>query len=427
MQQVASHNAPSPSIVLPHFIFGGLTWLAITLLIVLFPNAFMQHYFNPKLLSITHLLVLGWITMIIFGALYQLIPVIMEVKLYSERLAIASFTFLSSGAVLLAISFWNFWLGTVMHISALLIVTAVSLFAVNIFVTGRRSIKDSIEKDFILTSVIWLLFTVAAGLALAINLTQPFLQTPHLELLKLHAHAGIVGWFIQLIIGVGSKLLPMFMVAHNLNTKKLKLAYYLINTGLIAGIASLYIQWHPGVITGICVVVMGVLSFLSFIYEAYRKRVKRHLDIGMNQSALSFIVLMISLFLILVIEFGFKPFDGFTLPMIIAYGSTLLFGFITSLIMGQTYKTLPFIIWLKVYRQQVGKGKMPLPKDLYSEKIATIQLWCFAVGFFMLLVGILIVNNKMIATSGIILFSSAALYNINIFKIILHKPITYVE
>lgn len=39
--------------------------------------------------------------------------------------------------------------------------------------------------------------------------------------LKLHAHAGIVGWFIQLITGVGSRLLPMFMASYGLDSRNL--------------------------------------------------------------------------------------------------------------------------------------------------------------------------------------------------------------
>ena len=80
MTQIASENAPSPMVVVPHYIFGGLTLLIVSLLIVFHPEAFTQHFFNPKLLAISHLLALGWISMIIFGALYQLLPVILEVK-----------------------------------------------------------------------------------------------------------------------------------------------------------------------------------------------------------------------------------------------------------------------------------------------------------------------------------------------------------
>ncbi|BBE20094.1 hypothetical protein AQPE_4285 [Aquipluma nitroreducens] len=279
-----------------------------------------------------------------------------------------------------------------------------------------------IDRTFIITSVIWLLFTVLAGLALAINQVHPFLKTSQIELLKLHSHAGIVGWFIQLIIGVSSKLLPMFMVSHHVNTKKLSVAYYAINIGLIAGLVSLFLQMKFGIVMSAIIIVPGIFSYLSFIYEAYTKRVKKQLDIGMKQTAFSFLILVIPFFLIFTLLFNFEFLNNLTLPLSVAYGSAIVIGFITSLVMGQTYKTLPFIVWLKVYRGRIGKVVLPLPKDLYSEKVAIAQLWLFAAGFVLLLLGISTTIVNLLIMSGISLFLSAALYNFNLFKIIFHKP-----
>lgn len=422
MNQIGSQNAPSPKVVIPHFVFGGLIWLVVTLLITFNSEAFTQHFFNPILLSITHLLALGWITMVIFGALYQLIPVIVEVKLYSEKLAVFSFVLLGLGTLLLAFSFWNLAFGILMFTAGGLILVAVISFLINILTTIYKSTKKSIERTFIVSAVIWLLFTVLAGLTLAINFNHPFLKPAHLELLKLHAHAGIVGWFLQLIIGVSSRLIPMFMVAHNLNTKKLNVAFYLINFALIIGIFSLFFEIKLGVTASIFIGLIGVFSYLSFLVEAYQKRIKKQLDIGMKQSAFSFLLLLIPCLLILMLLPNFSLFTAFTLPLIIAYGSILMVGFITSLIMGQTYKTLPFIVWLKVYRGKIGKLKLPLPKDLYNEKIAVAQLWLFALGIVVFLIGIISSNTFLIQLSGVILFLSVILYNINMLKIIFHQP-----
>ncbi|MEN6453098.1 MAG: hypothetical protein ABFD10_02500 [Prolixibacteraceae bacterium] len=422
MNQIASENAPSPKVVIPHYAFGGLTWLAVTLLIVIHPEAFTQHFFNPELLAITHLLVLGWITMIIFGALYQLLPVIMEVKLYSEPFAIASFIMLGMGTILLAFAFWQFSFGAILFVAATFVVLAVVFFVANVLFTAHSSTKKVIERTFIVTSASWLLFTVLAGLTLAINQVYPFLKASQIELLKLHAHAGIVGWFMQLIIGVSSKLLPMFMVSHHVSTKKLKVAYYAINLGLITGLISLFFQIKSGVILSAIIIVPGIFSYLSFIYEAYTKRVKKQLDIGMKQTAFSFLILVVPFFLIFSLLFNFKFLNNLTLPLSVAYGSAIVIGFITSLVMGQTYKTLPFIVWLKVYRGRIGKVVLPLPKDLYSEKIAIAQLWLFAIGFVLLLIGISASVITILLSGAIVLLLSATLYNFNLFKIIFHKP-----
>jgi hypothetical protein len=421
MQQVASQNAPSPGVVVPHFVFGGAAWLGAAALIALSPDAFAGHYFSPALLALTHLLVLGWMTMVIFGALYQLIPVIMEVKLFSERLALLAFALLAAGTVLLTVAFWQFRLDTVLYSAATLIVAAVICFAVNVFATARQSAQQSIEKDFILTAIVWLLFTVGAGVAAALNLRFAFIPAPHLEWLKLHAHAGLAGWFLQLIIGVSSRLLPMFMVSHDLNRKKLNLAYYLINGGLLTGIVSLYAGWSSGIAAGVAGVILGVIAYLTYLTEAYRKRVKKQLDIGMRQSALSFLFLLLPLVLACLLVFDLR-LAAFDLPIAIAYGAALLLGFITSVIMGQTYKTLPFIIWLKVYRQRAGRGKVPLPRDLYWENGAVAQLWLFAAGFVTLQAGILLRDVQVIQIGGGLLFLSAGLYNFNVLKIVFHKP-----
>lgn len=422
MNQIASQNAPSPNVVVPHFVFGGITLFAVTLLIIFNPGAFTTHFYNPKLLSITHLLALGWITMIIFGALYQLIPVILEVKLYSELLAKISFFLLVAGTLLLAFRFWQFKYGIIMVTAGSFIVVSVILFVINILSTAADSGKKIIERVFISGSALWLLFTVLAGLTIALNRFVPFLKVPHLELLKLHAHAGLAGWFLQLIIGVSVKLLPMFMVSHNLKPRKLYFTFYAVNAGLITGLFSLFIQYKTGVVAGAVLVVLGIVAYLVFLADAYKKRVKKQLDIGMKQSALSFVILVLPMFLIFPLLLNFNFFEELTLPMSLAYGSAIILGFVTSLVMGQTYKTLPFIVWLKVYRGRVGKLILPLPKDLYSEKVAIIQTWLFAAGFALLLGGVSAVSDTVVIAGGVVLLLSVGFYLFNILKIVLHKP-----
>jgi hypothetical protein len=45
------------------------------------------HYYHPRVLALTHAITLGWITMSILGASYQLIPIVLQRPLWSERLA----------------------------------------------------------------------------------------------------------------------------------------------------------------------------------------------------------------------------------------------------------------------------------------------------------------------------------------------------
>src|SRR5690606_19318381 len=89
--------------VIPFYITSSLFFLSLTVLAFLAADSFQGHYFQAHTLALVHIAALGWGTMVIFGAAYQLIPVIFEKPLFSNRLALASFFALLGGTVLLAV------------------------------------------------------------------------------------------------------------------------------------------------------------------------------------------------------------------------------------------------------------------------------------------------------------------------------------
>jgi cbb3-type cytochrome oxidase subunit 1 len=51
------------------------------------PDILAMYHYNQWVLATTHIFTLGWITSVIMGAMYQLVPVALETRLYSQRLA----------------------------------------------------------------------------------------------------------------------------------------------------------------------------------------------------------------------------------------------------------------------------------------------------------------------------------------------------
>lgn len=421
MQGLQTQKSPSLAIVLPHYLAAALFFIVLCFLMLFSSDAFIGHYFHPKLLAITHIAALGWGTMIIFGALYQLLPVILETPLYSENLAKITFLTFTSGVICLAWSFWNFYIGIQIQIAAVLLLLSFALFLVNIVFTASKSPKWIIEADFIVTSACWLLLTGLLGTLMAFNFTYPFLNKSHLLFLKIHAHMGIAGWFILLIMGVGSKLIPMFLLSHNLNTKKLNYAYYLVNLGLIFFSADLFFREGKALSPLYALaIVAGILFFMSFLYEAYKKRVRKQLDIGLKHSFMAFMFLFVPILLGIIISFNPSLNDKFLLQVYLVYGTSIFFGFISSLVLGQTFKTLPFIIWVYKNKKSAGKKKTVLPKDLYSQKLVNAQYIIYLLALPVLIVGILFSEPLIIKTGAILLLATAILYNINVFKIVVH-------
>src|SRR6478736_9097431 len=98
----------SHKVVLPFYLYASLSFLAATVLLFTSSSAFLDHYFHPHILAITHIMALGWGTMLILGASHQLVPVLIEGKLYRNKLAYTSFVLAAIGIPLLVYGFYIF-------------------------------------------------------------------------------------------------------------------------------------------------------------------------------------------------------------------------------------------------------------------------------------------------------------------------------
>ena len=221
----------SHKVVLPFYLYAAAAFLAATLLLFTSAPTLTGHFFQPKILAVTHTMALGWGTMIILGASYQLLPVLTETKLYSPAIAYLSFALAAVGIPLLVYAFYTFDLGWPAKTGGTLVVSGVLCYFVNVGNTMGK--KENIHALFCLTAAAWLLLTTGTGLLLIFNFTSPFLSKGALAYLPLHAHIGIVVWFLLLIIGVGSRLIPMFLISKYDNRPLLRCIYFLINVGLL--------------------------------------------------------------------------------------------------------------------------------------------------------------------------------------------------
>lgn len=409
-------QVPPSSIILPFYATGAVAFFILCLLMVWSPESLLMHYFNPHLLTMVHTAALGWGTMVIFGASYQLLPVISEHSIKSNNLAIVSWYFLLAGALILAWSFWNLTTGWLMITGGSLVVVAAMLYLINVVLTGSLSQQANNQRYFLVSSACWLLLTTLIGLLLAINLKYPFFSRNHMEILKVHAHLGLAGWFLQLITGVSSKLVPMFLLAHVKHDKPLFYSLILQNTGLIFFLADVYFfGYSHRVMIYAALVVLGVGFWLYYLRDNYKKRMRRKVDIQMKQTGLSFAALVLGVAALPVLHFTQSS------TVTVVYGTLLFLGWITGIIIGQTFKTLPFIVWNEHYKNLTGKSKVPLPKDLYKENLVKIQLWVFIVAVLTLLLGIGTAQIWILRVAGMIWVGLALIYIYNVSLILVHR------
>lgn len=412
------HNRTPVNFITLHFAIAYL-FLALSAGLLFFISENLSgHYFQPRLLSIAHLAALGWITTIIFGVSYQIIPVLSNKPLYSIWVARLTLMLQTCGTALLAFSFWFFRLDIVAIAGASLLLVSFLLFTFNIFHTWDENGDEEVARNFIFLSLAWLLLTAFFGLVLLLNLRFAFLTIPHLQMLKLHCHFGFVGWFILLIMGVAAKLLPMFMLSDGYNKKLLNLSLYAINLGLLTLIALLINgsqSWLiiPGLLTA-----AGIVLYLCFVYQVIKYRIRKTLDEGLKKSKLAFIFLSIPLSCGLILSADTLPgMERAGTSFSVFYGFSFLFGFISLLVMAQTFKTLPFLIWSEYY-QTSDNGPAILPKDLYSENLLKVQFVFFILSYLVFAVGFITGNPVIFKMAGVLFGGSVLFYGINLFKLI---------
>lgn len=352
----------------------------------------LQGYFlQGPLLALTHTLVLGWISMIIFGALFQFIPVVFEVPLYSEKLGYLQYGFYVPGILGMIISFWTFNWMTPLLISTSFVWISILIFIYNMIRTLCMKPPRSLIHLFILTGLFYLFLTACLGYALAINFSFPYiLHHSHVNLLKIHAHWGMVGWISMILLGVTLKIVPMFTLSHGFSTRPSKWAYGFLNGGLIGLSLGWWFHSNPWFLKlGSVALTLGLLCFLRQVQQIYQKRLRRPWNTNTRLSWLGFSILGVIPIAGLSLQF-FHLSSAWSASLVLTYAALLLLGFFTSFIIAQLYKIIPFLVWFHTFSHQVGLKPVPLMKDLFQESWGTRQFLSLAISLPILVIGILL-------------------------------------
>ena len=409
-------------VVVPFYMYAALSFLFATILLFFSSSAFTQHYFHPQTLAVTHVMALGWGTMVILGASHQLIPVLIEGKLYSNTLAYLSFVSAAIGIPLLIAGFYNFYFGWITQSGAILINAAILFYLVNIAMSMSKSKKENVHAVFAFTAALWLFITTLVGLFLIYNFTYNILSKDSLAYLPLHAHLGIIGWFLLLVIGIGSRLIPMFLISKYDNKKLLWRIYYLINFSLISFIICfLYINVNWLYLIPLAAILIAVFMFGWFCYHAYKNRLRKKVDDPLKVSLLSVFMMLLPLIILFIIIIMLL-FSVDNSSLVLTYGFCIFFGWITAIIFGMTFKTLPFILWNRAYHGRAGMGKTPSPKELFNQQIFKVMTVLYLAGLIIFIAGIFLSSILLLKVAAFLLFGAAVLYNGNVFKMVSHTP-----
>lgn len=335
---------------------------------------------EPNTLAVVHLITIGWLSVMMLGALYQFVPVITSTTLYSQRLPILSYAALIVGLAAMVAGFLALGGVTWLHVACLpvggaLVVAGLALGALNVGVTLWRARPLGLPARFAALGLGFLLLTGLVGLGFALAFALPDPPDWLIELLAqglmVHVLGGLGGWLTLTAMGVSYRLLSMFMLAPEEPDRTTHFALWLTAGGLLwytlAGLAAIAMQARPGMIAapGAAVAFIGALFYLVDMVRLYRTRARRHLELNSITAGAA-----LALFGCALIGTAVAAAFGQLERCAPALGYLFVFGWLSGLGLSQLYKIVPFMTWLDVFGKKLGKGPVPRVQDMVNERRA---------------------------------------------------------
>ena len=396
MKQVSSDFAPPLKLISPFFKYGVIFYLLSMLALLFFEPSFT--YEQMSVAGWIHLFLLGFVMMVIFGAMAQLIPVVLEVGHVVVDVYYVIFPLLGIGTGMMVAGFWL--MPALLPYGGLLVLVAMIIFASENIATLKKTTIRTLTIDTVAWSNGYLLLGILTGFSIALGLSGD-LGINITLMLKAHVYAVIGGYVVLTIIGLSLILIPMFSLAHGFEETAINRAFRLVITGVgIVFIGALISQeWLMYI--GYAINTLGVFFYIWQIYIIAKLTVRKEMDVWAKSMIFAFASL------ILAIVLGLFYFMIGNENILHASVWFLLLGFISSMITGHLYKIVPFLVWFERFAPLVGKEKVPMLHEMYSKEGAAMMFNFTVAGVLSGGLGLLFESDMLFKAGGSFLFAGA--------------------
>lgn len=403
----ASTRAPSATLPLAYLGTAAVAFLLAALSLVWLAPELAGHYYQPRLLALVHTVTLGWITLTIMGASYQLIPVVIERAVWSERLAWAQLAVLAAGIVgMVGHFFIGQWSGLVW--GAALVTTGVGLHLVNVALTVRGLRRWTFTSELVVLALAGLALTALFGLLLGLDKLWRFLPGTLFGNLHAHVHLGLGGWVLPMVIGVAARVYPMFLLAREPGgwPGAVQLGGLVVGLPLVAG--GLVGGEPRAVAMGAVGLGATVAGHLAWVVAVVRSRRRPVLDWGLRfaLTGAGFLVPATALGAAFALDVVAGP------RLAAAYAVLALGGWASLTIAGMMLKIVPFLVWYRVWSPQVGRGPVPTLAELSWRPGEATAYVLLALGFPALAVAVAHGDARWVQGAGLLVAAGAVFFTL---------------
>lgn len=361
-------QAPPFALPLRFFLTAPLFLLAAAILIVLAPDALASRW-TPQALALTHALTLGFLAMVMLGALMQMLPVVAGATMPFSR-AVGSLThaLLALGSAALMAGF--------LTDDALLYQVGMALLASAFLVfilAASSSLVRAVASDTVSgmrLAMLCLAITAALGLALALSRSTGWVLAETAAAIAAHAVLGLLGWVLLLVVSVAYQVVPMFQITPPYPPLLARWFVPVLFTLLvIVALAPLLPREAASAVALIAQVGLatGILAFalLTLRLQSQRRRKLPDVSLDFWRLGMASLIASVVAWMLARLSPGWADSDAYPLLL----GVLFIGGFAVSVVSGMLYKIVPFLAWFHLQAQlQARAGSIPNMKEMTAQR-----------------------------------------------------------
>ena len=390
-------NGLSPLVPLAYLVCAAVAFLAAFQSVSWLAPELAGHYYHPQLLALTHTITLGWVTLAIMGASCQLIPIVLEREIWSERLARWQLTTLVVAVTGMVAHFQlSTWPG--LAAAAGLLAIGIALHLLNVGMSLRGFTRWTFTARVIVLAYGGLALTTVFGLALAANRMWPFLPGELFPRLHAHVHLALLGWVAPMIFAVAARVYPMFFLAPTPQRWHSFLQLWGLTTGVPLVVLGL-LGVRGLLVAGTLAVAAAAGAHAAWVCEMAWGRKRPGLDWGLR------FVLTATAFLAPAVVLGVAlATDRLAGPRVaLAYAVVTLGGWISLTIGGMMLKIVPFLVWYRAFSPRAGREPVPTLAQLSWPRAEGFAYVLLTGGVVLLAATVLVGEEAGIRVAGVLL------------------------
>ena len=369
--ELSLDQAPPIGVPLRFFLSAPLFAMITALLLLWRGPDLLSSRWNPELLGATHLLTLGYMGLVMLGAILQMLPVVAGAPMLRPVPAAAIVHTLGTTGIILLSTGLIFTQPFALKIAMVMLGTALLLFAALVVITLRRSLPQNLTARAMRLSILMLAATVLLGLTLLSNHAFGWWLQEREMLTNLHLTWGLLGWVGLLVVGVAYQVVPMFQLTPHYPAKLTPWLVPLLFILLLGLVPAIQLPRLRMVLEVLLATGFAIFALTTLWLQSKRRRKLPDVTLNFWRGGMVSLLLAIVLWFAAQIIPAVEDAQNYELLL----GMLMIVGFAMSVINGMLYKIVPFLVWFHLQSRRGANGpSVPNVREILPESRTRPQM-----------------------------------------------------